>query len=106
MGKSVFVVQDGDQWLSSASLDVKGVFDTIEEARGAIIRHLFDGCNKKGIKRFVENYWEETYEEGDDLNSARDLMFMQIARQLKNINQTQGLEVNYMISEYTLNEWV
>lgn len=104
--KSVFVVNEGDQWLSSDSLWVKGVFESHEEAVKAIVAHLLDNCNKKGVKELVENYWEETYELSDELNSAKEEMLEEIVRQLHDISQTQGLEVNYIISEYNLNEWV
>lgn len=83
---NVFVVFKGDAWLSSRSLELMGVFGTLEESVDAIV--------SKG--RFEKDWIEE---QGDyAMDEVKEFLLEQ--------KQTpQCGDVNYIIDERELNNW-
>lgn len=83
---SVFIVFKGDAWLSSRSLELKGVFGTLEESVDAIVS-----------KGEFDKYWIE--EQGDyAMDEVKEYLLEQ--------RQTpQCGDINYIIEERELNEW-
>lgn len=83
---SVFIVSEGDAWLSTGSLEVKGVFGTLEKAVNAIV--------EKG--EFDSDWLDE--DESNDMDYVKE--------HLLEYKQTpQCGDTNYMIKERELNEW-
>lgn len=83
---SVFVVFKGDAWLSTSSLELVGVFGTLEKAVNAIV--------EKG--EFDSDWLDE--DESNDMDYVKE--------HLLEYKQTpQCGDTNYMIEERELNEW-
>lgn len=73
---TVFVLYEGDSWLSTSSLRVKAVCDSFETAVNMAVAH-YDGN-------------DNTF----DLES-----------ELRETGQYRSCELSYMIQSYDLNEW-
>ncbi len=82
---SVFIVSQGDAWLSSGSLEVKGVFVTLEKAVNAIVE-----------KGEFDNDWIDDEENNMDYVKEHLLEYRQTP---------QCGDTNYIIEEHELNEW-
>lgn len=82
---SVFIVSEGDAWLSTGSLEVKGVFGTLEKAVNEIVE-----------KGEFDNDWLD--EDGNDMEYVKEHLL-----EYKQTPQCGG--TNYIIEERELNEW-
>lgn len=83
---SVFAVFKGDAWLSNSSLELMGVFGTLEKAVNAIV--------EKG--EFDSDWLDE--DESNDMDYVKE--------HLLEYKQTpQCGDTNYIIEERELNEW-
>lgn len=80
--KKVYLVFEGDAWLSTDSLFLMGVYDNFSKAILDILEEMSDDGVLDG---------EET----------RD----SVAKELVNYHQTQGFDSNYIIKTANLNEW-
>lgn len=81
MKKKVFLIYEGDQWLSYSSTALVCIANSREEAIEAIINHLKnDGESEEGL----------SYKQ----------------RQLEILDQTQGFDTNYLIEECEIGKWI
>jgi hypothetical protein len=80
--KRVFLVFEGDAWLSTDSLVLMGVYDDFTKAILDILEEMSDDGALDG---------EET----------RD----SVAKMLLNYHETQGFGTNYIIKTANINEW-
>ena len=99
MNGKIYIVYEGDAWLSSSSMTEKGVFDTKDEAINGILDN-----HQIPVSEFLEDFTsgeilEMTNEE------KREIAKQAIREQLENIGQTQGYSLNYHIQEYEINKW-
>lgn len=81
--KRAFLVFEGDEWLSTRSLVLMGVYDDKEKAIGDILDAMADGLLFD--------------DEGNTSDYAKEL--------LEHYGQTQGFRWNYIINEANINEW-
>lgn len=80
--KKVYLVFEGDAWLSTDSLFLMGVYDNFSKAILDILEEMSDDGVLDG---------EET----------RD----SVAKMILNYHETQGFDTNYIIKTANLNEW-
>lgn len=91
MKQSVFIVYQGNQWLSWDSMEVKCICPTKEDA----------------IKNVLKNHrmtWDD-FPEYDKKPTKSDMAY-EIRRELKLNSQTQGHSVNYLIEEFAMRKWI
>ena len=80
--KEVFLVFNGDAWLSTGSLVLTGVYSDF----------------KKAILDILEDLSENGQLDGENTRDS-------IAKELSREHQTQGFDTNYIIKTANLNEW-
>ncbi len=82
MDKELYLVFEGDEWLSTDSLVPMGVYDDEQKAVNAIIKEMTKAkaFDKDHTKEYVKKYLEEN-------------------------GQTPCLDTNYIIKQATLNVW-
>ena len=80
--KKVFLVFEGNAWLSNDSLTLMGVYDDFTKAIQDILEEMSLNLMLNG---------EETADS--------------VAKMLVNYHQTQGFDTNYIIKTAKLNEW-
>ena len=92
---TVFVIYEGDQWLSTDSLRVKAVCNTFEDVvRLVRENNLVDSEEALGIPI-----------EADDAEHARNAVADLLEQELEQYRQTTIGDVRYMVDEVELNEW-
>ena len=82
MNKKVFLVFEGNAWLSKSSLVLMGVYDSIEKAIPDILEEM--------SLRLLLN---------------EEMTADKVANYLAREHQTQGFDTNYIIKTANLNEW-
>lgn len=92
----VYVVFEGDQWLSNSSLELKGVFPTFDDAVTEILDY--------NMIKFRE--FDEYFEEGATVNEKAEIVREILEKELRCNKQTQGYEINYTIKQIDFNKWV
>ena len=94
MGK-VFIVYEGDEWLSSKSLFIRGVYTSFAAAVEATVKN-HEIPHSELLEEWEENVkWDE----------VKDEVLDNLRESLCRIKQIQGYSVCYMIEEIHLNEW-
>ena len=93
--ENVFIVFEGDAWLSLSSLSIMGVFTSFDAAVEATVNN-----HEIPHSELLEDWedgvsWEEVKEEA--LDNLRESLWR--------IKQIQGYSVGYIIQEIALNEW-
>ena len=98
MMKQVFLLYEGDQWLSTDSLVLMGVFTSDEELRIA--------SDKLIHERIDTNYEEEGYDDGEGWSKEemKEDFAQQILNELIENRQTQTYTINYIIKEVEVNK--
>ena len=91
MEKKLFIVFETDLHHSKSHNEMKGCFDSIDEAIEAV-------CENHEIPK--SNFEALGYEINSELD-AQDI----IREELWELRQTQCFDVNYIIEETVLNEW-
>lgn len=84
MKKDIYLIYEGDAWLSKDSLVLMGLYEDLNQAKDAILNEMAESGS------FDE-------ENGNDEEDVRSM--------LDNYRQTQGLETNYLIETAALNTW-
>ena len=74
--EKVYIVYEGDRWLSKETLRVKATCGTLDDAIDIILK-----------------------------NNVSDEPNTEMERELRNYRQTFGDDVRYMIDEVDMNEW-
>lgn len=92
----VFVIYEGDQWLSTDSLRVKAVCNTFED----VVRLVREN-NHVDVEEALD-----TPIEADDAEDARNEVADLLEQELKEYMQTTLGDVRYMVDEVELNEWI
>ena len=91
MEKKLFIVFETDLHHNKSHNEMKGCFDSIDEAIEAV-------CKNHEIPK--RNFEELGYEVNSELDEQEI-----IREELLELRQTQCFDVNYIIEEIVLNEW-
>lgn len=94
--KKVYLLYEGDKWLTNSSLVLMGVFTSDEELRHA--------CDKLIRQRIDKNYEAEGYDDGWNKEEMKDALAQRIVKELLENRQTQTYTINYTIKEVELNK--
>ena len=89
MANRVYIVYEGDQWLSRSSMEVKCISPTKEDA----------------INKVLKNHALRQSDFPDDDDITPEEMEDEIRRDLELNGQTQGYTVNYHIQEMEISTW-
>ena len=99
MSKCVYLIYEGDEWLSRDSKVLMGVFDNDEDLWNGAYDLIYERIDEH-VDYAEENIYElEEGEHVDEQEVMADLM-----DELKHNWQTQGWITNYMIEEVELNK--
>ena len=90
MAKSIYIVYEGDEWLSYNSMRIKCVCNSKRSAIRSILK------NHKMKWRDFPDY---------ETRPTKKEMACEIKDELDNNLQTQGHTVNYFIEEMAVGEW-
>lgn len=93
---TIYVVYEGDEWLSSDSMRVKGVASTFDEAV-ALIRDNHQVSFGDVFDDDPTDY---------DKHTQIEMVSDQLEDELRQHKQTFSGSVRYMIDEVNLNEWM
>ena len=95
--KTVFLVYEGDQWLSRDSLSLRGSYTTREKAVQSVLRN----------HRIKPAEVRDSFGSSSDEMSCREDVNRLLRSELESQDQTQGYSSNYMIEEASLDkeEW-
>lgn len=99
MNKSVYLLYEGDEWLSRSSRVLMGVFDSEEDLWNGAYDLIYERIDEH-VDYAEGNIFElEEGEHVDEQEVMADLM-----NELKENWQTQGWVTNYVIKEVELNK--
>ncbi|MGN0089588.1 MAG: hypothetical protein ACI36Z_01345 [Alloprevotella sp.] len=87
----MYIVYEGDQWLSCSSMNVKCICLTMDDAINKVLKEH-------------KMTWDD-FPEYDERPTKSDMDY-ELRKELKTNWQTQGHSVNYLIEEVSTNEWM
>lgn len=91
--KSVWLLYRGDAWLSTASMELLGIY---EEQKKAICAGVKDCIKQKcNVNQWMNDYSDMVYSYGKRVAKAK--MKEIVAEQLHENLQTQTFDINYML---------